>query len=95
MKVRLSAEARQDLIAIGGYIARDNPRRARSFVKELTDRCASLSDMARGFGLVPRYEHKGIRRRVHANYQIFYRVGEEEIYVVRILHGAQDYDALL
>ena len=28
MKVRLSSEARRDLIAIGDYIARDNPLRA-------------------------------------------------------------------
>ena len=35
MRVRLSSEARQDLLAIGDYIARDNPPRAQSFVAEL------------------------------------------------------------
>lgn len=30
------------------------------------------------FPLVPRYEGHGIRRRVHGNYLIFYRVAEQE-----------------
>jgi plasmid stabilization system protein ParE len=37
VKVRLSAAARQGLIAIGDYIAGENPRRALSFVSELTN----------------------------------------------------------
>lgn len=95
MKVRLSAEARQDLVAIGDHIARDDPSRACSFVKELTDRCAGLGDMALGYPIVPRYETKGIRRRVHGNYQIFYCVDGDQVFVVRVLHGARDYTALL
>jgi plasmid stabilization system protein ParE len=95
MRIRLSSEARRDLIAIGDFIARDDPFRAISFVKELTDKCAGLADMPLSFQLVPRYEKKGIRRRVHGNYQIFYRVDGELIYVLRVLHGARDYEALL
>lgn len=95
MKVRLSSEARQDLIAIGDYIARDNPPRAQSFVAELTDKCASLSQMPNTHPLVPRYAKKGIRRRVHGNYQIFYRADATEVFVLRVLHGARDYAALL
>jgi plasmid stabilization system protein ParE len=32
---------------------------------------------------------------VHADYLIFYRVGAELVEVIHILHGAQDYEALL
>ncbi len=95
MKVRLSAEARQDLLAIGDYIARDNPARALSFVQELMDRCASLAGTPSGFPIVPRYEAKGIRRRLRGDYQIFYRVDGDFVLVVRVLHGARDYEALL
>jgi toxin ParE1/3/4 len=45
--------------------------------------------------LVPHYEHQGIRRRVHADFVIFYRVGTECIDIIRILNGALDYDTLL
>lgn len=95
MKVRLSAEARQDLLAIADYIARDNPTRALSFVLELTQSCASLADMPRANAVVARYESHGIRRRVHGNYSVFYRIENEHIAVIRILHGARDHEALL
>ncbi|MCT4334707.1 type II toxin-antitoxin system RelE/ParE family toxin [Paracoccus sp. YLB-12] len=95
MKVRLSSEARQDLIAIGDYIARDNPPRAQSFVAELAGKCASLGQMPKAHPLVPRYAQKGVRRRVHDKYQIFYRADDNEVFVIRVLHGARDYAALL
>lgn len=95
MRVRLSSEARQDLFAIGDYIARDNPPRAQPFVAELAAKCASLGEMPKAHSLVPRYAQKGIRRRVHGNYQIFYRADDAEIVVIRVLHGARDHTALL
>jgi plasmid stabilization system protein ParE len=95
MRVRLSSEARQDLIAIGDYIARDNPPRAQSFVAELVGKCASLGEMPKAHPLVPRYSQKGIRRKVHGNYQIFFRADDAEVVVIRVLHGAQDYATLL
>lgn len=95
MIVALSAEAESDLEDIADFIARDNPARALSFVQELRASCRNLADMPMGYPLVPRYEKRGIRRRVHGNYQIFYRVDDEQVYVVRALHGARDYEALL
>ena len=95
MRVRLSSEARKDLSAIGDYIARDNPLRAATFVRELAEACAELSSTPLGYSIVQRYEAKGIRRRVYGAYQIFYRVTGEQVFVIRVLHGARDYDALL
>ncbi len=95
MKVRLSSEARKDLIAIGDYIARDNPTRASTFVRELVKACVELSSTPLAYPIVQRYAAKGIRRRVYGNYQIFYRVAREQVLVIRVLHGARDYDALL
>jgi len=95
MKVRLSSAARKDLISIGDYIALDNPARASTFIEELVKACAELSATPLGYPIVRRYEATGIRRRVYRNYQIFYRIVGERIFVIRVLHGARDYDALL
>ncbi|MDR6449622.1 plasmid stabilization system protein ParE [Paraburkholderia terricola] len=93
MIVRILPAAEAELEAIGDYIARDNPLRAVSFVRELRDRCMGLADMPLAFPLVPRYEDRGVRHRVHGNYQIFYRVvGQpaERIDVIHVLHSARD-----
>ncbi|MCY0854994.1 type II toxin-antitoxin system RelE/ParE family toxin [Cupriavidus sp. D39] len=96
--VRLTPLAEAELEAIADYIARDNPARALTFVQELRDRCQSLADLPLAFPLVPRYEDRGIRHRVHGNHQIFYRVMGDppaRIDVLHVLHSARNYAALL
>mgnify|MGYP000007450059 FL=1 len=65
MIVEFTAAAEADLEGIGDYIARDNPVRATSFVLELARACLDLAAMPKAWPVVPRYEHHGIRRRVH------------------------------
>lgn len=95
MIVVLTAEAEADLERIGDYIARDDPRRAASFVAELIDRCERLAATPDAYPLVPRYTAGGIRRRVHGKYLIFYRVASERIEILHVLNGAQDYERIL
>jgi toxin ParE1/3/4 len=95
MKVVVTEAAQADLKEIGDYIRPHNPTRAATFVEELLDRCAALADLPQAYPLVPRYEPWGIRRRVHGDYLIFYRVREETVEVIHILHGAMDYEPLL
>lgn len=95
MIVHLTASAESDLEQIGDFIAQDNPKRALSFVLELRDKCLHLAEMPYGFPLVPRYERYGIRRRVHGNYLIFYRIDVDQVTVIHVLHGAREYTAFL
>ncbi len=44
MRVRLSEEARADLLRIGDHIAKDNPLRAREMVRELRIRAMEIGD---------------------------------------------------
>ena len=74
MKVVLTEAAKADLIEIGEFIRAHNQKRAASFVAELLNRCEALGDMPRAFPLIPRYEQHGVRRVVHRDYLIFYRI---------------------
>lgn len=95
MIVFISAEAEHDLETIGDFIARDNPGRAISFLRELRDKCLSLGEFPQAFPVVERYAASGVRRCVHGSYLIFYRVEAQRVVVLHILHGARDYDPLL
>ena len=95
MRVVFAKAAEADLEEIGDYIARDNARRALTFVRELRAKAQDIGSMPRAFPLVPRYEHRGIRRRPYGKYLIFYRVEDDRVSIVHILHGARDYEALL
>src|SRR5208283_1302941 len=95
MKVVFSELARAGLRDIALFIARDNKSRARSFVRELQAKARDIASSPHAFPLIPRYEHLGLRRRVHRDYLIFYRVDADTIFIVHILHGARNYEALL
>lgn len=95
MILEFSNEAENDLEQIADYIAEHNPLRAMLLIRELRRTCEELVDSPNGFALVPRYEHHGIRRRVHGNYLIFYRVETGKVVIIHILHGATDYGAIL
>lgn len=95
MRVALTDEALRELEEIGDYIAQDNPDRARTFVEELAGAARRIGITPRGFPLVQRFAHEGVRRRVHGAYLIFYRIEDDHVSILHILHGARDYEALL
>ena len=77
------------------WIARDSPRRAISYVRELRDSCHSLSVRPERFQLVDRLRSHNLRRRIHGAHIVFYRIEEARVTILRILHGARDYEPLL
>jgi len=95
MIVVITADAETDLERTGDAIAQQNHARAITFVRELRRKCETLALSPRRFALIPRYEHTNIRRVVHGNYLIFYRVKAEVVEVVHIPQGAMNFGAIL
>ena len=87
MKARFSRASEIDLVVIGDFIARESPRRAVSFVRELR---TAASKAATGPKLYPvRAElTKSVRRIVHGSYAIYYTVSSTEVMIERIMHSA-------
>ena len=95
MKVVISATAKADLVEIGDFIAVDSRQRAQTFVDELVACCRQLATMPRAFPLVPHLKAAGLRRRPYRDYVILYRIEDETVQVLRVLHGARRHDWLL
>ena len=47
------------------------------------------------FQLAPPFEHLGVRRRVEGPYLIVYRIEQDAVHVLRVVHGARDYPEFL
>ncbi len=94
-RVIFTDAAEGEIEAIGDYVALESPARALELVRELREKCLSLSEMPKRFPLLDRYGSSGIRRRVHGNYLIFYRIEDDAVQIIHILHGATDYERLL
>jgi toxin ParE1/3/4 len=84
-----SPEATADLADLAAYIARDDPKRARSFVDELEARCAGLTEFPETGRSRPELA-PNLRSKPHGDYLIFYTPGAKMVRVERIMHGARD-----
>ncbi len=90
MVCRYSAVALDDLTAIASYIARDNPKRARSYVAELRTTASILAKQP-GMGRLRNDLGSGVRLFPHGNYVIlFTALAGGGARVERVLHGARD-----
>jgi toxin ParE1/3/4 len=95
LKVRFTRPAVLDLEAIADWIAHDDPMRAFSFVEELRKACLAIGRRPRAYPFVEHRRGDGIRRRVHGNYLIFYRVADGAVEILHVLHGARDYAQII
>lgn len=89
MQYRFSRQAERDIEEIGDYIARDNPRRAVTFIAELRKRCAQIIEFPLGAPLRPGLG-RGVRCVVFGRYLIFYVVHAGIVEIRRVLHGARN-----
>jgi toxin ParE1/3/4 len=85
--------ARNDLLEIGAYIADDNPVRAESFVTELETKAYKAAERPRSF---PERTDIGVglRAAVHGRYLLLFRELDDEVRIVRIIHGGRNIPSL-
>ncbi|MCP4605765.1 MAG: type II toxin-antitoxin system RelE/ParE family toxin [Proteobacteria bacterium] len=87
MKLLWTDKARRDLLAIGRYIARDNPEAARTWVEQLRTRAREAAEMPLAGRAVPERANQEVREVFLRNYRIVYRINKDEIHVLTIFEG--------
>ncbi len=92
MQYRFSRQAERDIEEIGDFIARDNPRRAITFIAELRARIRQIAEFPRAAPLRSGLG-RGVRCIVFGRYLIFYVVHVRVLEVRRVLHGARNISA--
>jgi toxin ParE1/3/4 len=93
MQCEFSPLAELDLEEIGDYIARDNPRRAVSFIQEIRERCAKVAASPAAARLRPELG-EGIRMVTFGRYLIFFTFNTHRVRIERVLHAARYIPAL-
>jgi toxin ParE1/3/4 len=88
-RVRFLPAALGDLRDVHAYVAEHSPPRADGLVDRLVDRVGLLRDHPYAGQDRPELG-AGIRSLVESRYLILYRLGHDEVLIVRILHGARD-----
>lgn len=93
MRLRFTHEAQSDLNEIWEYIALDNPTVAVEFTNLIKRKCYILVDNP-CLGREREELASSLRSIPVGNYIIFYRSKDDEVQIIRILHGSRDIDSL-
>ena len=92
--VTFSPKARQDLIDIGDYIARDSRANARRFVARLQGRCRQIGHAPLSYRSREDLA-SGLRMAPLGRYVIFFRMLDDTVRIERVLHGARNLPGVL
>ncbi|MDR3216261.1 MAG: type II toxin-antitoxin system RelE/ParE family toxin [Clostridiaceae bacterium] len=98
--VILTEPANDDLKDIVAYIAADNIVNALRIHDKIME-CLHLLENNPGIGVYPKSKklrNEGYRKLIIDNYVAMYRLsesGKNEIYVIRVFHGAMNYEKYL
>lgn len=89
-RVAWTETAWRDLERIADYIAEDSPGYAAAFVRGVRDRARSLEEMGKRGRVVPELDEPTVRELVVGTYRLIYEVGDAEVFVLALIHGARD-----
>lgn len=94
-QVRWSLTAGNDLQDIEDFIARDSVLHAVAFVDSLVESAETLLKNSHIGRVVPEFNRNDLRELIFRGYRIVYLVQDNEVVVLRVVHGARDLLALI
>jgi addiction module RelE/StbE family toxin len=89
MKVYWTLNAIKHLTNIYEYIALNSPTYARRLVDRITQRSEQISTQPFSGRKVLEYETEDIRELIEKLYRIIYRLKQDQIDLLAVIHGAQ------
>jgi len=89
MKVHWTEAALLDLEGIETYISRHSPMYAHGMIERVFDRAWQLELHALLGAVVPEYEDDSLRELLEGPFRIVYRVHENQVDVVAVVHAAR------
>ena len=89
MNVDWTEAALADLRAVEAYIGRHSQQYARGMVERIFARSESLSSQPRLGPMVPEYEDETVRELFEDPYRIVYRIADQQIDILAVVHAAR------
>jgi toxin ParE1/3/4 len=89
MNVYWTENAIEHLASIYEYIALNSPTYATGMVDRITRRSSQIADSPLSGRMVPEYQAPDIRELIEKPYRIIYRIKQDQIDVLAVIHGAR------
>ena len=92
-RVEQTSRARLDVAEIGEYVAKDNPAAAMRLLERFDQKFEMLARQPL-MGEMRDEISPGIRQLTVGSYVILYRPLSDGVRIVRVVHGARDFESL-
>ena len=89
MKIIWSETSKADLSNIHDYISEDSKYYAGNFVLKIVKSVEKIIDFPEIGRVVPEFNTKNIREIFVKNYRIIYRLENDKIFIVTVIHGSR------
>lgn len=89
MKIHWTDNAIEHLVNIYEYIAMNSPTYAKQTVDKITQRSGQIAAHPLSGRKVPEYYAEDIRELIEWPYRIIYRIKQDQIDVLAVIHGAR------
>lgn len=89
VKLRWSPRSLNDLEIIFDYIRPDSIENARRFINSLVDATFTITELPFSGRKVPEFKDPKYREKFYGKYRIIYRVNQEFVEIVTILHQSR------
>lgn len=94
-QIRWSLTASTDLQEIEDFIARDSVFHAVTFVDCIVESTATLLKTPHIGRVVPEFNRQDLREVIFRGYRIVYLVQNDEVLILRVVHGARNLRGLI
>jgi plasmid stabilization system protein ParE len=92
-RVVWTAHARRDLDGIIDFVAEDSLAAAHGVLDVVLRTAGSLQELSERGRVVPEFADSSIREVFVYSYRLMYRVLEDEVQILSVVHGARDFGA--
>jgi toxin ParE1/3/4 len=90
VRVHWTNTAVEHLLSIHEYVAQDSDVYADRLMDQLTRRSQQIETFPRSGRRVPEYNTPDVREVIEGSYRIIYRIREEQIDILAVVHTAQE-----
>lgn len=94
-QLRWTLTSQQDLLDIAEFVSRDSWLYAANLVENLIRATESLLPLPFRGRVVPEYGREELRELIHGNYRLVYKVSENEVVIVRVVHAARQFTKVM
>lgn len=94
-QIRWSPEALDDLERISGYIAKDSVFYAKAVVEKIVATVESIPEFPLIGRVVPEMNQENYRERFVHRFRVIYKLFDNEMLVLAVIHGHQDFERQL